>query len=458
MNKKTTSEPQELFRNRSSSQEFLLCKTEPKFIEDKTTARPLGVSEGLAKVFPHLLVGNTFITTAMSKLNASSYFALMVIRIDDSGIEPDHPDNHYKTNMMHTIAGTIEEIAKKENAIWGPLNRVEVGCFFPEKNSLFCLNTAKKICNALDARSKETVSIGIAAFPTINYDKSQILENAYKALAHAAFFGPGSVVSFDSVSLNVSADNIYQRGDIRGAIREYKQALLLDPENVNVYNSIGVCYGVLGQLDEALEEFKIAISLNPAEAMAIYNAGLVYTIMGDNEKGLQYFLEAYLIDENIFEVAFHIGKSYFDMGKPQKGIEFFEKALKLRPESGAVFRYLGECYAAIHMIDEAISVYTKAIKLNPNDAVSLSALGHLYALQNKDLEIATMFCWQSVQLSPQDGLFRDRLGRLYLKQNRHEEARMEFKTAKQLGYNSDDFIDQIQNQQTVKKLTLNEKK
>ena len=445
MDKMLERDCQEIFQTRSSTQEFLLSKTEPK--ADKAPALPFKGSDALLKTFPDLLSGSQLIETALARLNAASYFGVVLMRIDRNADDPDPPDEDRRNEFLLSLARRVEALAGKENGIWGQLAPDEFGSFFPEKNSLFCAGAAQKFQDRLNALGRETVSIGIAAFPTITFEKSQIIENAYKALAHAEFFGPGSMVTFDSVSLNISGDKLYQQGDIKGAVREFKQALLLDPSNTNVYNSLGVCYGVMGKLQEALEEFKTAVSLNPDEVMAIYNTGLVNTILGDNDKGLEYFLKAYQIGEEIFEVVFHIGKLYFEINQPKKGIEFLKKALDLNAESNLAFRYLGECYAAINRIDKAITAFTRAIKLNPNDAASLSALGHMYGLQNKDLEIAVMFCRQSVQLSPENGLFKQRLGRLYLKQNRLDEALKEFKKAQKQGQNSVEYIDQIQKRQ-----------
>ena len=71
----------------------------------------------------------------------------------------------------------------------------------------------------LSRRRRETVSMGCARYPMINFSKAQVFENARKAIDHAAFFGPGSRVAFDAVSLNISGDNRYQEGDMPGAIR-----------------------------------------------------------------------------------------------------------------------------------------------------------------------------------------------------------------------------------------------
>ena len=47
-----------------------------------------------------------------------------------------------------------------------------------------------------------------------------------------------------------------------------------------------------------------------------------------------------------------------------------------------------------------------AIKANGNDAYSLSALGGLFADQGRNMEIAMVFCEQSVELAPESGTLR----------------------------------------------------
>lgn len=449
MEKERDRKLQRIFQSRSSTKEFLLSKTDLKTTESPAVQAPLPDSDILVSLYPEMPTGQAFIDTAMDRLVSVPEFGAMVIRLDVYGFDRD-PAQIDLVSLLTAIVKAISEVCVPEKDIWGRLNRAEFACFFPGENGLFCLKKAEKLKQKLAAEQNETVSIGIAAFPTTTYERMQILGNAYKALKHAEFFGPGSIVSFDSTSLNISGDAFYQNGDMKGAIREYKQALLLDPENVNVYNSLGVCYGVMEAYDKALEEFQTAISLDPGEVMALYNAGLVSTMIDDDESALQYFLKADSLGKNVFELALHTGKLYCEMGEHSRGIEFLDKALKLNPESGPVHRYKGVCYAAMNNTEEAISAFTKAIKVNPNDAVALSGLGHLYGLEDKEPEIATTFCRQSVQISPENGLFRYRLGNLYLKQNRLAEALTELNAAEKLGHMCTELIEEIQNRLNVK--------
>jgi tetratricopeptide (TPR) repeat protein len=330
----------------------------------------------------------------------------------------------------------IDGVCKSENGFWGGMEHNIFGCFLPEKDCESSLKIAKRIQTELSEKSDQTLSIGIACYPFIEYAKSQILINAKKALDHAGFFGPSSVVVFDAVSLNISGDNFYHHGDIHSAIAEFETALKIDPENVNVLNSLGVCYADLGDFEKALLQFEKAINISPEEVMAWYNTGLTYKLMKNNEKALQFFLKAEDLDGKIFEVAFQTGKIYFELGNPKEGKKYYQKAIDLESDNGPNYRFLGECYAGLDLIDEAIGAYKNAVKVNPNDAHSLSALGNLFDKKGENPEIAMVFCRQSIEISPENGLFRNRLGSLYLKQNRLDEAILEFEKANELGFDS----------------------
>jgi len=437
---------QDLVRRRSSTRQFLFSKTDPKIKKDRAEKPADAGPDKLTEIFPAILTGSAFLDSALDALQPCRKFGAMIIRPDNFDTAGPTPENNQITTVLLAVAETLDAICQDAKGLWGRIEHDMLGCFFPGKNSLFGIKTAKQIRKKLAENRNETVSIGIAAYPAISFDKSRIIENAYKALDHAAFFGPDSSVSFDAVSMNISADKLYSEGDIDGAIEELKLALQLDPSNVNLYNSLGVCYGVQGVYEKAREAFTTAIQLDAGEVMAIYNIGLVNLLEGDQKKALERFLEAGSIGEDVFEILFQTGKLYLDMGNPEEGRNYLQKAVELMPASGPAFRHLGECYQATGTLDKAAGAYQKAIKLNPNDAAALSALGHLFDTLGENFDIALMFCRQSIEISPDNGLFRHRLGTLYLKQNRFEEALQAFKKAKKLGHDSSELIEKAQNQ------------
>ncbi|MGD8470031.1 MAG: tetratricopeptide repeat protein [Desulfobacteraceae bacterium] len=443
-------QPPQLYHNRESTRHFLYSKAEAEGPQKKRIYIPARIQKAIQSVYPGLLSGHAFIDHTEQQLSSTANFAWLVFQIDakarshKKNPKPDPVDAHQK------VATFFDDFCKKHKGSWGLINSGLFGAFFEDKNASQCLKLVRNFQDKLIKQTGIPVSAGIAEYPTLSYQPAEILTNALKALDHATFFGPGSKAIFDAVSLNISGDRLFDKGDIKGSVSEFRLALKLDPSNINVHNSLGVCYGLMGDYEKAKKEFKIALKLKPKAVMPWYNFGFTNMLAGDHRKALDLFLKANTIDPNVFEVAFQTGRLLMEIDQPESGKKFLEHAAELEPKSGAVFRYLGECYTAIGDVEAAISAYTKAIKYNPSDAASLSALGYLFDEREENQEIALMFCQESVRLSPENGLFRYRLGQLYLKENRLTDALKQFKKAEFLGQDTSALIRQIKKQLPAK--------
>lgn len=442
-----TGSPGRLFSSRTSTREFLSCKTDATARQDRYDDIAASTLIDLSEVFPDILFGTAFTNQALESLKNTSHFGSMAIRIDKessgSGKQPLTDGAPVRVGVLKTI----EALCKTTKGVWGLIGENFFGAFFPDLQATGCMDLAKTLQQRLSAVRSETVTIGAAVYPQLSFERHEILENARKALDHAAFFGPNSAVVFDSVSLNISGDALYQEGDIRGAIDEYQQALEIDPSNVNVHNSLGVCYGVLKSYETALGSFESAIGLEADEIMALYNAGLIFMSTDHREKALEYFNRAFDIDQDVFEVVYQMGKCHLALKQYVEAKAFLEKAIQLKPDSASAASCIGQYYAAMNKQEEAIAAFKSAIKKNPNDSEALSGIGYLYNLRDENAEIALIFCKQSIDISPENGLFHQRLGRLYLKQNAPDEAIDAFQTATDLGCDSTEWIETIQHRQ-----------
>jgi tetratricopeptide (TPR) repeat protein len=285
--------------------------------------------------------------------------------------------------------------------------------------------------------------IGVATYPTAEYTRTQILENSEKALNHGEFFGPGSVTLFDAVSLNISGDRHYQNGDIPGAIAEFQKGLVLDPSDVNLHNSLGVCYGVQEKYNEALNAFDRAIGLAPDEVMPVYNKGYVLSAMGEKDRAMDCFLTANEKEPDVFEIVFHIGQTLLEEGNAEKAKLFLENAVRLNERSGPAHKSLGRCLKQLGHHKKALKAYKTAVKINPSDAQSLCDLGRLYLQLGESLDVATVFCEQSVRLEPDNALFRFHLGCSYLHRELLDNALKEFEEAEALGHDCRSKIEEI---------------
>ncbi len=408
--------------------DFLLSKTVALDAEEAPAGEEGYIRAAVTAVFPKLLWGDRLLEVVRERLAAVERCAAAAVRLDDftaAGPGDNAP--------LVEVAMQLDQDCRGTGHFWGLAQGDLLVRLLPGGSAAEALEWAEGFQSRVLPPTGRTVTIGVAAHPTLGHEAHSILDNARKAVDHAAFFSPSGRVVFDAVSLNISGDKLFERGDTAGAIHEFELALRLDPDNVNVRNSLGVCYGVLGDYDQALAQFAAAVALEDREYMAVYNIGMAHWLRGDKNLALEHLLKAHELRRDMFKILYQTGRLYMDIAQPGKARKFLEQAARLRTDAAGVLRQMGDCYAALGSTDKAISAYKKAIRQNPGDPLSLSALGCLFDEKGENPEISLVFCRESVRLAPQNPLFRRRLGVLYAKQNRLAEALAEFEAAAGLG-------------------------
>ncbi len=434
-----------LFKHRSTTQEFLFSHSDDIIDEGDAqavlTRRKSAAAPSSDPLFSDMQDRQGLIHAIDTHMASASALCAIAIKIEgpeEKGIPEDAVD-------------AIATLCRTHQGNWARIGPDRFICVFTHLTAADGHVLAQHLLNAFPDAENQTFTVGVAAYPTINYIRTQIVENAEKALEHASFFGPGTISGFDAVSLNISGDRYYQTGDIAGAISEYKKGLLLDPADANLHNSLGVCHGVLKDFDNALSAFENAIWLSPQEVMAIYNKAYILLLQGNLEQALGCFLKADTCEPNVFEVIFHIGQIFVEMGANEKARPYLEAATLANNRSGPAFKSLGACLDKLGLTKKAIQAYKRAVKINPGDAESLSLLGRLYTERGESLDVASVLCEQSVRLAPDNGLFRHRLGHVFLNQGKLNHALVEFELAAAMGHDSQPQIEETQDRMTASK-------
>lgn len=253
-------------------------------------------------------------------------------------------------------------------------------------------------------------SVGIAPYPYSSFSKAESLINSKKACLHGEFFGPGSMVVFDEVSLNISGDIYYAEGDMRNAVKEYQNGLQCNSDDVNLLNSLGVTRVFMNQYLKGQDCFKKALRIEPNNFMALYNFGLGEERAGRIEEAVYNFEKALKAhdqeqdgEEICQELECNLGRLYCQLGKYQKALSFLEKqgdVVKSDAAQGRQYRLLGVAYAGAGENKRAIKWLQRALQINEFDAESLNLLGQVYMKEKQGDEIALSLCEKSVDLEP----------------------------------------------------------
>lgn len=344
---------------------------------------------------------------------ALEQFSLLIGRLDD-----------YADRLRLWGEQSLLEIQKEMNAhlearlpdggLIGPYGRDGFILFIPEINKQEAEVWARDLMAHLKQSLNLSLSFALSDYPNPPFHKGESLDNTIKALDHLSFLGPGSLVAFDSVSLNISGDKLYNLGDLNGAVWEYEKALILDPSNINVLNSLGVCYANLGQQDRAIDSFLKVLALSADDFMASFNLGFAYVRLGMAEKAQALWENLAQKNGAPFDLAYHLGRLYKEQGNFSQALTWFKKAEESPERKGFIYRLLGESEEALGKTKEAMAFFKKALKINPQDALSLSHLGALYLQHGESIKVALSLCQQATRIEPAKGLYWINLGKALL--------------------------------------------
>ena len=77
-----------------------------------------------------------------------------------------------------------------------------------------------------------------------------------------------------------------RQAESREAIKDYHEAIRLNPQSAEAYYKRGFVYQNLGQGERAIEDFDEAIRLNPNDAYAYLLRGAAYGTIGDTDEAI----------------------------------------------------------------------------------------------------------------------------------------------------------------------------
>ncbi|MDH3802234.1 MAG: tetratricopeptide repeat protein, partial [Deltaproteobacteria bacterium] len=188
--------------------------------------------------------------------------ALLLVKLDDWEVwQRQHGSKGAAHRAKRVLAVSEGECPVDAVVDWAGPDRF--GVFLPGADADSAQERGRAIRQRVKSALSTTVQMGISFYPCLGFAKQDMLDNGRKALIHTGFFGPNTQTLFDATSMNISGDRFYESGRLEEAVQEFQRALTLDPDNVNVHNSLGVCYANMGKLEEAVAEFFRVTELEP---------------------------------------------------------------------------------------------------------------------------------------------------------------------------------------------------
>jgi len=147
------------------------------------------------------------------------------------------------------------------------------------------------------------------------------------------------------------------------AIREFTEALRLDPNNAEAYEGRGWAYSKKDDYDRAIADYTQAIKLNPNDIYVYNNRGDAYNGKGDWDRAIADFTEAILFDPFYVLAYNNRGNAYKAKGDYDRAIADYTQAIKLNPNYVLAYNNRGDAYKAKGDKRKANADYAMAKKL-----------------------------------------------------------------------------------------------
>ncbi|MBN1954326.1 MAG: tetratricopeptide repeat protein [Anaerolineae bacterium] len=286
-------------------------------------------------------------------------------------------------------------------------------------------------------------------------------------------FVPTPTPTRSAYSYRTEAETLYIEGDIDGATAVYRQALQLDPQDVNNYIPLVRLLALQGWVDadlaeEAVELGEAAVALAPEHAPAWAVLGMAYDWKGRLSNSLSACLRAIELDPAYAEAYAYLAEAYADsgqwyeaqqavatalnlasrsvdanraygyvlesMGNWSGAVEAYRAALDIHPNLPHLHMDLGRNYL-YHLSDtaSAIDAFSRAAELDPGRPDALDQLGWTY-YAIEDYEMAQLYLERAIEANPDYAPAYAHLATIYWDRRNYEDAAPNFERAIDLAY------------------------
>jgi tetratricopeptide (TPR) repeat protein len=177
--------------------------------------------------------------------------------------------------------------------------------------------------------------------------------------------------------LTAEAAEQQRAGDLEGALALYREALTLDPKNVDAKRLMAVTLAKLGRHNEAEREAREAVGLAPDFPGAWTNFGIVMSESDNAEEALAAFRRALALNPLSADAHVACANAAFSLGGVRDAEQNYRRALALRPHFPGALLGLGHVLKTIGRQHEAIAAYRAAVAAKPDAGEAWWSLANL---------------------------------------------------------------------------------
>jgi len=185
---------------------------------------------------------------------------------------------------------------------------------------------------------------------------------------------------------------LFSKGRLDGAIKEYEAAIRLDPKLAAAHNNLGSAQFAAARFEEAAAAFRQSSELDADSGQVFFNLALAQIKLGRQKEATE-ALDSAL---RLYKSA---GEAHLKAGRLKEAEEAFRGMLQIDPEYGPALLRLGLVHIDARRYQEAVECLRRVAEREPANATAHELLAEaLYGQQN--YEEAAVSAESALKLSP----------------------------------------------------------
>jgi tetratricopeptide (TPR) repeat protein len=160
------------------------------------------------------------------------------------------------------------------------------------------------------------------------------------------------------------AECLGRLGKYAESAETYRVLITLEPTNATHHAYLGIVLKLSGRRDEALAAYGKAIALDPKLSMAYYNRGVLEGEAGQTDKAVADFLKAAEVNPTDADATYNAGQALYNLGRFAEARELWLRTNKLEPGNTKTVRKIIQAFYAEKKYAEAKPYLAEVIRLH----------------------------------------------------------------------------------------------
>jgi tetratricopeptide (TPR) repeat protein len=177
------------------------------------------------------------------------------------------------------------------------------------------------------------------------------------------------------------------------------------PDSAYAHAGLGTVYSGVGRDDDALREFSQALAINPKDTGTLYNAGVVYQRRGQWLEALTVFRRVTSLDPAYLPAWINFAAVNNSQAMFAPALDAADRALALRPDVPNAHVVRGFALRGLGRLDESRAAFQEALRLAPGLPDALLGLGAT-AIERGDFGEAAQAFERLVATAPSADVYR----------------------------------------------------